>query len=107
VRKAVKMLKYLGNGFLKKVPARDLTKEEVEALGVDPDALVESGLYEMTGDGGPKTGKEKTEDRGPETEEGPQDDQLEDDLAEYGLGSMMSDKEDVSEEDEIEPSQDE
>ena len=39
------MMKYLGNGFLIGVPARDLTKAEVEALGVDPDKLVESGLY--------------------------------------------------------------
>ncbi len=41
------MLKYLGNGFLKKVPARDLTKDEVEGLGLDPDVLVGSGLYAL------------------------------------------------------------
>lgn len=90
------MMKYLGNGFLKKVPARDLTQAEVEALGLDPEVLVESGLYGKVVDRVRVTGTEKTEDRGPKTEEVPQDDQLEDDLAEYGLGSMMSDKEVVS-----------
>ncbi len=45
-RKALAMMKYLGNGFLIGVPARDLTKAEVEALGLDPDALAESGMYE-------------------------------------------------------------
>ena len=64
------MMKYLGNGFLIGVPARDLTKEEVEALGLAPDELVESGLY------GKEVGRvkivteEAQKDGGPETEDG-------------------------------------
>jgi hypothetical protein len=39
------MLKYIGNGFLAGVPARDLTEEETERYG-GKKALVGSGLYE-------------------------------------------------------------
>lgn len=41
------MLKYVGGGaFLIGVPARDLTDEEIEELGLDRKILIESGLYE-------------------------------------------------------------
>ena len=41
------MLKYVGKGaFLIGVPARDLTDEEIEKLGLDKKALIKSGLYE-------------------------------------------------------------
>lgn len=39
------MLKYMGGGFVVGVPARNLTEKEIEALGVDPAALVLTGLY--------------------------------------------------------------
>lgn len=40
------MLKYQGGGFFHGVPARDLSDEEVEALGGDVKAaLLRSGLY--------------------------------------------------------------
>lgn len=40
------MLKYVGGGFYAGVPARDLSDEEVEALGKNKrDALLLSGLY--------------------------------------------------------------
>lgn len=38
------MLKYIGNGWLKGVPARDLTDEEVKEYGKK--RLLDSGLYE-------------------------------------------------------------
>lgn len=43
-------LKYIGKGFvwLAGVPARDLTQEEIDALGLDPAVLKASGMYEMT-----------------------------------------------------------
>jgi len=53
-RKAMVMMKYLGNGFLIGVPARDLTQAEVEALGIDPAELLASGLYAE------KAGRKKT-----------------------------------------------
>ena len=37
-------LKYVGKGFLPGIPARDLSKEEVEKLG-GKDALIATGLY--------------------------------------------------------------
>ena len=41
-----KALEYVGQGaWLPGVPARDLTAEEVEGLGLDAKALVKSGLY--------------------------------------------------------------
>lgn len=40
-------LKYIGNGqYLKDVPARDLTLEEIAAMGISADELIASGLYE-------------------------------------------------------------
>lgn len=38
------MLIYKGNGFIVKVPARDLTDEEVKQYGEEK--LIKSGLYE-------------------------------------------------------------
>lgn len=38
------MLRYVGNGFLAGVPARDLTDEEAKAFGEE--VLTRSGLYE-------------------------------------------------------------
>ncbi len=40
------MWKYIGNGFLPGLPARDLADEEVELHGFTPEELVTSGLYE-------------------------------------------------------------
>lgn len=37
------MLKYIGGGYIKGVPARNLTDEEVKEFGKD--RLIESGLY--------------------------------------------------------------
>ena len=40
------MLKYVGKGnYLIGVPARDLSDEEVEKLGLDKKVLIKSGLY--------------------------------------------------------------
>ena len=38
------MLRYIGNGFLKGVPARDLADDEVKLYGEK--RLINSGLYE-------------------------------------------------------------
>ena len=40
------MLKYVGNGFIDNVPARDLSDEEVKKYGEK--ALLDSGLYIKT-----------------------------------------------------------
>ncbi len=40
------MLKYIGQGFLPGVPARDLSDDEVEQCGGE-EALIASGLYEI------------------------------------------------------------
>ena len=41
------MLKYIGAGaYLPGIPARDLTADEVEAIGLTVAELVGSGLYE-------------------------------------------------------------
>lgn len=96
------MMKYIGNGWwLKGVPARDLTQAEVEARGLDPDVLVESGVYERTGDGRPKTGMEKTEDRGPGTEETEKTEYRGPGTEEVPQDDQLEVEEDVSEEDEI------
>ena len=42
------MIKYLKKGWLPGIPARNLTKKEVEALGLDAEALTASGLYESS-----------------------------------------------------------
>ena len=42
-------LKYVGNGFLPGVPAKDLTPEQVELYGGEK-ALLASGLYERIKD---------------------------------------------------------
>jgi len=39
----MEILKYIGNGFIDGVPARDLTAEEVKKYGKD--RLLKSGLY--------------------------------------------------------------
>jgi len=55
------MLKYVGRGaFLIGVPARDLTDEEIEQLGLDKKALIKSGLYK---EDKPNTETRKTETR--------------------------------------------
>ena len=41
------MLKYIGDGFIVGIPARDLSDEEVEQLGGEK-YLVRTGLYERT-----------------------------------------------------------
>lgn len=39
------MYKYIGNGFVAGIPARDLTEEEAERIGVD--IIKACGLYEI------------------------------------------------------------
>lgn len=38
------MLRYIGKGFIRDIPARDLTEAEAEKYGIE--GLVRSGLYE-------------------------------------------------------------
>lgn len=66
-------MKYLGNGFLIGVPARDMTQAEVKALGIDPDQLIESGLYGKVVGRVKKVTEEAQKDGGPETEDGQKD----------------------------------
>jgi hypothetical protein len=43
---AVPALRYVGDGrWLRGVPARDLSAEEIEQRGLDSGALIRSGLY--------------------------------------------------------------
>jgi len=39
------MLRYIGNGYIPGIPARDLSEEEIKRLPLNRAALVESGLY--------------------------------------------------------------
>ena len=38
---------YKGGGYLAGVPARDMTRDEAAALGLDIPTLLKSGLYEI------------------------------------------------------------
>ena len=49
------MLKYIGNGFIPGIPARDLSDEEVKKYGGEK-LLISTGLFEK-----PKPKKEKKE----------------------------------------------
>lgn len=49
-------LKYIGDGFLPGVPARDLTEDEVKEFG-GLKVLLASGLYEKAEDEKPAAGK--------------------------------------------------
>jgi hypothetical protein len=51
------MLKYLGGGFIRGVPARNLTDEEVKKYGKA--RLLKSGLYKEVKTKAPKTGEKE------------------------------------------------
>ena len=57
------MLKYIGQGSLAEVPARDLTDEEVELYGGEK-VLIGSGLYERVKAQEPAVKLKKLEDEG-------------------------------------------
>lgn len=62
------MLKYLHNGFLRGIPARNLTDEEVKQYGKK--RLLDSGLYEEKRERKPKKEIEvKAPDAQPQAEE--------------------------------------
>jgi hypothetical protein len=56
------MLKYIGDGFIPGVPARDLTDEEVEKCGGE-EFLLSTGLYKKS-KSKPQSKKEKAEKAG-------------------------------------------
>lgn len=42
-------LEYIGPGFVPGVPARNLSKADVDMLGIKEDELVQSGMYRKAG----------------------------------------------------------